>query len=100
MIPKNSRRDVGELLDRVSKAIDYKYPDDPTRPGIIFSYIPAKQMFYAGISRYKKAFGKEKYTAFKAYGDSPEEVLTRVADFVVKEKRPDPIHDLEKMLKA
>lgn len=52
-----------ELVDKISKAISFKYNEDGSSPGLQVSFLtkgPNKGKFYASIVRYGKAFGKDK----------------------------------------
>lgn len=49
--------DLAELIQLVVGT----FPEDPSAPSVVFSYIKAKESWYISIVRYKEKFGKDKY---------------------------------------
>jgi hypothetical protein len=56
---------TGQMIARLTKLIQTTYGTDPTDPGLTLSRTKAHKV-YAAVVRFKKPFGREKYTALKA----------------------------------
>lgn len=55
---------IGKLISRLTSLIQTTYGSDPTDPGLTLSR-PKSRKVYAAVIRFKKPFGKDKYTALK-----------------------------------
>ena len=56
---------IGKLISRLTSLIQTTYGTDPTDPGLTLSR-PMPHRVYAAVVRFKKPFGKDKWTALKA----------------------------------
>jgi hypothetical protein len=56
---------IGKLISRLNTLIRTTYKNDPTDPGLTLSS-PMPGKVYAAVVRFKKPFGKQKFTALKA----------------------------------
>lgn len=82
-----------ELVDKISKAISFKYGDDASSPGLQVSFLkkgPNKDKFYVSIVRYGKAFGKDKAVLCASTSPVLDEALQDVA---VKFLSIDPVQE-------
>jgi len=61
----NTSPTIGQLIDKLTKLIQTTFKTDPTDPGLTISRPKARKV-YASVVRFKKPFGKEKFTALKA----------------------------------
>jgi hypothetical protein len=59
--------DTSELLDKLTKAVSFKYKGDKTAPGITISSLKNGQ-YYCSIVRYSGAFAKGKEVVCSAKG--------------------------------
>jgi hypothetical protein len=55
------------LIDKLTKAISYRYRDDKTAPGLTVSAL--KKGYYCSVVRYQGAFAKDKVVVCKAKAD-------------------------------
>lgn len=56
---------IGRMIKKLTQLIQTTYGSDPTDPGLTLSR-PKPHKVYAAVVRFKKPFGKEKWTALKA----------------------------------
>jgi hypothetical protein len=62
-------------LDLFVRSLQEHYPNDPSCPGIVFSYLPGMRMFYGSVVRYKTMYGKDSYSVFSTKGETLQEVF-------------------------
>ena len=82
------------LIDKLTKAISYRYRDDKTAPGLTVSSL--KKGYYCSVVRYEGAFAKDKIIVCKAKADSLADALKDLTNqFLNTQTVPvDPIQDL------
>jgi hypothetical protein len=88
------------LIDKLTKAISYRYRDDKTAPGLTVSAL--KKGYYCSVVRYENAFAKGKVVVCKAKSDSLADALEDLTEqFLSTQLVPvDPIQDLRISFKA
>jgi hypothetical protein len=83
-----------QLIDKLTKAISYRYRDDKTAPGLTVSAL--KKGYYCSVVRYTGAFAKDKIVVCKAKANSLKDALINVTSQFL-DTHPvaiDPIQDL------
>ncbi|SRR5258708_5320866 len=82
------------LIDKLTKAISYRYRDDKTAPGLTVSAL--KKSYYCSVVRYEGAFARDKVVVCKAKADSLQGALNDLTtQFLGTQDAPvDPIQDL------
>jgi hypothetical protein len=82
------------LIDKLTKAISYRYRDDKTAPGLTVSAL--KKGYYCSVVRYTDAFAKGKTVVCKTKADSLTDALKDLTEqFLNTQTVPaDPIQDL------
>jgi len=82
------------LMDKLTKAVSYKYRDDKTAPGIVVSAL--KKGYYCSVVRYSQAFAKGKQVVCKAKADdlpgALKELATKFVEITAQPK--DPVQEL------
>jgi hypothetical protein len=86
------------LIDKLTKAISYRYRDDKTAPGLVVSAL--KKGYYCSVVRYESAFAKDKVVVCKAKSSSLTEALNDLTiQFLGTQGTPkDPVQDLQDFL--
>lgn len=88
-----------DLIDKLIKAISFKYKEDKTVPGLTIASLNSG--FYCSIVRYNGSFGKEKKVVCKATGLTLDETLKTVASkfLGLNDQLPkDPIQELNSLI--
>lgn len=82
------------LMDKLTKAVSYKYQDDKTAPGVVVSAL--KKGYYCSVVRYSQAFAKGKQVVCNARADDLPSALKELATkFVAISAQPkDPVQEL------
>ena len=88
------------LLDKLTKAVSFKYKEDKTAPGITISAL--KKGYYCSIVRYSGAFAKGKVVVYAMRGDSLDQALESLAkEFLSGSKvAPDPVQELDNLVRS
>lgn len=89
-----------ELIDKLTKAISFKYKTDKTAPGLTVAAL--KKGYYCSVVRYEGAFGVGKQVVCKAKADTLDGALAEVANQFLKtmpSKTVDPIDELTNLIK-
>jgi hypothetical protein len=91
---------VEVLLDKLTRAISYRYKDDKTAPGLTVSVL--KKGYYCSVVRYQGAFAKDKVVAFKARGETLAEALNDLTtQFLKSDMVPtNPVEELRNFVRA
>jgi hypothetical protein len=89
-----------QLVDKLTKAISFKYKEDKTVPGLTVASL--KKGFYCSIVRYGGAFGKDKKVLCSAKADSLDQALKSVATkFLDLDDSPqNPVQELNTLVKG
>jgi hypothetical protein len=82
------------LIDKLTKAISYRYRDDKTAPGLTVSAL--KKGYYCSVIRYEGAFARDKVVVCKAKADTLTVALNDLTtQFLGAQVTPkDPVQDL------
>jgi hypothetical protein len=82
------------LMDKLIKAVSYKYREDKTAPGIVVSAL--KRGYYCSVVRYNQAFAKGKQVVCSARGTELPATLKELATkFLALTNQPkDPVQEL------
>lgn len=89
---------VESMINSIVEAIQYKFADDKTAPGLTISKLKNED-FYVSVVRFGSYFGKEKMVEYKARGNSLMNVLMQVADQIIQDQEEtNPIVQLSKYL--
>jgi len=85
-----------QLIDKLTKAISFKFKEDKTAPGLTVSAL--KKGYYCSIVRYEGPFARNKVVVCKAKGKTLPEALNELTTtFLTAQDNPtDPIQDLRK----
>lgn len=67
------------LLQELIQSVVLKYPDDPSAPSVVLSWLEDRQRWYASAVRYTEKFGRGKVVMCSATGESLEEALMLLA---------------------
>jgi hypothetical protein len=94
---KMKKLNVEELITLISDAIQFRFSEDPTSPGLLVSRL-RKGGIYASVLRYEKAFGQGKKVAYKARGTDLLAVLQELAQKVAEDGSDNPLQTLRKRL--
>lgn len=89
-----------ELMDKLIKAVSYKYSEDKTAPGIVVSSLKRGQ-YYCSVVRYSQAFAKGgKQVVCNARGSDLPATLKELANKFLKiAARPkDPVQELGSLI--
>ena len=88
-----------ELLDKLTNAVNFKFKEDKTAPGVTVSKL--KKGYYCSVVRYDGAFAKGKQVVCHARGDGLTGTLLSLAQkFVATNTAPkDPVQELQENLK-
>jgi hypothetical protein len=91
---------VEALLQSIAEAIQFKFPGDPSAPGILVSRLKHGEM-YVSIVRFKAAFGKEKVVQYKSRQKTLLAALEDVATQIIADTNvpKNPIDQLRDQLK-
>lgn len=49
------------MLPDFIKAVVERFPEDPSAPSVVFSFLKDKNAWYVAVVRYKSKFGKDKF---------------------------------------
>jgi hypothetical protein len=92
--------DTQALMDKLTKAIAFKYKEDKTAPGLTVSSL--KKGYYCSVVRYSGAFAKGKTVVCSARGTTLDEALQGVAKqfCTLARVQPDPIQELDLLVKT
>lgn len=87
------------LLDKLTRAVTFKFKEDQTAPGITISSLKNKS-YYCSVVRYSGSFAKGKQVVCKAESDTLENALKGLASaFVIYTSASlDPIQELHKLV--
>ena len=91
---KNVNVTTDQLMDKLTKAVSFRFRDDKTAPGITVSAL--KKGYYCSVVRYAGAFAKDKQVVCKAQGSDLPSALKELANkFVAMTVQPkDPVQEL------
>lgn len=83
-----------QLMDKLTKAVSFKFREDKTAPGVTISAL--KKGYYCSVVRYSGAFAKGKQVVCHARGDDLPTALKSLANtFVAVSAQPkDPVQEL------
>jgi hypothetical protein len=70
-VPKTSTA----KLDLFVRSLQEHYPNDPSCPGIVFSYLPGMRMFYGSVVRYKSQWEQNSYSLFNTKAETLQKVF-------------------------
>jgi hypothetical protein len=89
-----------QLVDKLTKAISFKYKEDKTVPGLTVAAL--KNGFYCSVVRYGGAFGRDKKVICSAKADTLDKVLKGVATkFLSLNDMPkNPVQELGDLVKG
>ena len=96
----NSSNDVDQLVEKITKAISFKYKEDKTVPGLTVAYL--KNGFYCSIIRYNGAFAKDKLVVCHARAATLELCLKDLSEtfLALPSSLKDPVQELKDFLKV
>jgi hypothetical protein len=88
------------LIDKLTKAISYRYRNDKTAPGLTVSAL--KKGYYCSVVRYEEPFAKGKVVVCKAKSDSLAGALNELTTQFLgtKDSPVDPVQDLRNSFMA
>lgn len=88
-----------QLVDKLTKAISYRYKEDKTVPGITVASL--KKGYYCSIVRFGGPFGRDKKVLCSAKADTLDSALKEVAaKFLSMSNAPkDPVQELNDLVK-
>ena len=91
--------DTSILLDKLTKAVSFKFKEDKTAPGITISLL--KKGYYCSVVRYDGAFAKGKQVVCSARADSLHGALQDTAKLFLTTAKvaPDPLQELDSQLR-
>ena len=76
-----------DLIDKLVKAISFKFREDKTSPSLQISFL--RKGYYASIVRYTLPIAKGKIVAYKTHAETLQKVLQNIAsEFLKNEKTP------------
>lgn len=83
-----------QLMDKLTKAVSFRFRDDKTAPGVTVSAL--KKGYYCSVVRYGGAFAKGKEVVCKARAnDLPSALKELATKFVAMSVQPkDPVQEL------
>ena len=86
-------------LDLFVRSLQEHYPNDPSCPGIVFSYLPGLRMFYGSVVRYKSQYGQNSYSVFNTKAETLQEVFNELQNMWLNRIAPskDATEELLKM---
>jgi hypothetical protein len=89
-----------QLVDKLTKAISYKYKEDKTAPGLTVAAL--KRGFYCSVVRYGGAFGRDKKVVCNAKADTLDKALKDVATkfLNLNDSPKDPVQELDDLVKV
>jgi hypothetical protein len=89
-----------QLMDKLIKAVSFKFKEDKTAPGVVVSAL--KKGYYCSVVRYGGAFAKDKKVVCHARGDDLPTTLKSLANtFVTLSAQPkDPVQELGDLVSA
>lgn len=76
---------VESMINSIVEAIQYKFADDKTAPGLTISKLKNED-FYVSVVRFGSYFGKEKMVEYKARGNGLMNVLMQVANQIIQDQ--------------
>ena len=76
--PKCTPKPHSAKLDLFVRSLQEHYPNDPSCPGITFSYLPGLRMFYGSVVRFKYSYGQGSYALFNAKAETLQEVFNEL----------------------
>jgi len=84
-----------ELMNKLTKAVSFKFKEDKTAPGVTVSCL--KKGYYCSVVRYSGAFAKGKQVVCHARADDLTTALKALAvAFIAKADQPkNPVQELE-----
>jgi hypothetical protein len=91
--------DTTILLDKLTKAVAFKFKEDKTAPGVTVSLL--KKGYYCSVVRYDGAFAKGKQVVCSARADSLHLALQETAKVFLTTVNvaPDPLQELDSTLR-
>ncbi len=66
------------LIQLLIRSICEKYPNDPSMPGIVLSWLPGMKMYYVSITRYAALYGNGAKSICSAKSESLINALNKV----------------------
>lgn len=87
------------LLDKLLKAVKFKFDTDPTAPGVVTAVL-GNGKYYVSVVRFTQSFGKGKVVVCKAQAETLLAALTEAAQkFLVTAQQPvNPVQALDGLL--
>lgn len=58
------------VIPLLIKSICEYYPNDPSMPGVLVSYLPGMQMYYVSLVRYREIYGKNPYSVMNVKNEN------------------------------
>lgn len=88
-----------QLIDKLTKAIAFKFSTDKTAPGLTIAAL--KKGYYCSVVRYEGAFAKDKKVFCSAKGNTMDDAIKGVAaQFLKVVKVKDPIQELDELVRS
>lgn len=84
-----------QLMDKLVKAISYRYAEDKTSPGVTISAL--KKGYYCSVVRYDGAFAKGKQVVCTGRGVTLEAALQDVANTFMATMSPLPKNPVQEL---
>lgn len=97
MKTKSNKPTVEELIKLITEAVQFRFGDDPTAPGLLVSRLK-KGGVYVSVLRFEKPFGAGKKVAYKARAATLPTALRDVAKQIANEGSNNPLETLRKRL--
>lgn len=77
-----------QKLDSFVRSLQEFYPNDPSCPGIIISYLPGLQQYYASAVRFSAMYGKNSYSIFNIKANTLEECYIQLMEIWKNKIKP------------
>lgn len=87
-----------ELIEKITKAVSFKYREDPTAPNVTISFL--NNGYYCSIVRYTGAFSSGKKVLCKAQNASLEVALKDIANqfLLIAARSQNPLQELSELV--
>lgn len=92
--------DTQVLLDKLTKAVSFKFNEDKTAPGVTVSSL--KKGYYCSVVRYSGAFAKGKVVVCSAHADTLDGAIEMAAKLFLTQVAVtrDPLQELDAQLRS
>lgn len=71
---------LARVLGVLTRRASARFPDDPSMPGVLLSYLAHQRRYYASLQRFRREYGEGKVLVLNCLGDSPLLALTGLAE--------------------